>query len=59
MLSLPPTTDPTKYTEYTVLQDIPNVRQSEAAPWYGHPGGGVQYELPDIVQNLLDDNILR
>jgi hypothetical protein len=52
-LSLPPTTDPSKYQEFIVVKPIPGVIQSKVAAWGGDPGGGLQYELPMTINELL------
>jgi hypothetical protein len=47
------------YHEYTVIKDIPGVQQVEVAPWFGQPGGGTQYRLPDTIERLKDAKFLR
>jgi hypothetical protein len=59
LLSLPPGTNTAHYNEYTVLNDIPNVQQAEAAPWFGQPGGGTQYLLPDSIRGLRNDGYIK
>ena len=35
------------------------VKAGEIAPWFNEPGGGIQYLLPDIIDELLDAGIIR
>ena len=42
--ALRPGTNQLDLNEYTVEKPIP-VNEGEAAPWFGEPGGGVQYEI--------------
>jgi RHS repeat-associated protein len=43
---------------YQVVQPISGVLAGPAAPWFGQPGGGVQYLLPDRVGVLLRNGSL-
>lgn len=43
---------------FEVVEPI-NVKAGEIAPWFDEPGGGIQYLLPDTVDELLDAGILR
>ena len=36
-----------------------NVKAGEIVPWFDEPGGGIQYLLPDTVDELLDAGVLR
>jgi RHS repeat-associated protein len=47
------------YSVYTILQDIENVRVGTTAPAFGQPGGGVQYLLPDTINNLDNSGFIR
>lgn len=49
-----PGTDGRPYNVYDVTEPI-TVTSGEAAPWFGYEGGGVQYELPDSVINLINE----
>jgi hypothetical protein len=51
--SLPRAANKDDYHRYLVIKDL-RVLKGETAPWFGEKGGGIQYELPDSVQNLLD-----
>jgi hypothetical protein len=51
--SLPRMANKDDYHRYSVTKDL-KVLRGETAPWFGEKGGGVQYELPDGIQNLLD-----
>lgn len=46
------------YRQYEVVGDL-EVRGDIAAPWFGQPGGGVQYELPSSVGDLISRGILK
>ena len=35
------------------------MKAGEIAPWFDEPGGGIQYLLPDTVDELLDAGVLR
>ncbi|MCV7225190.1 TNT domain-containing protein [Mycolicibacterium komossense] len=68
-LSLPPSSAVAPYFSYVVADPtrLPvgySIEQSQVAPWFGQPGGGVQYRIigPDgkdaSVQALLDSGYL-
>ena len=57
-LSLPPNTDPSIYQEFIVVHEIPETMQSEIRAWAGSPGGGVQYELPAPILQLLKEGYI-
>jgi Tuberculosis necrotizing toxin len=58
--SLPPGYDVTApFNTYRVAQPITGVQAGITAPWFGQPGYGVQYLLPNSVQWLLDEGILE
>ncbi len=46
-----PGAEKAEYHRYEVLKPLP-VKSGKAAPWFGQPGGGKQYALPDKVANL-------
>jgi len=57
--SLPPNYQNTQpYNSYEVLQPV-NVDSGPAAPWFGQPGGGTQFQLPSSVGELIEQGILR
>ncbi|HCS1417880.1 TPA: glycohydrolase toxin TNT-related protein, partial [Shigella boydii] len=56
--SLKPGTDGKPYSVYEVTKPI-TVDAGEAAPWFGYEGGGIQYELPDKVINLINNGSLE
>lgn len=58
-LSLPPTTDPTIYSEYIVRKPIPNTTQAEIAPWGDSPGKGEQYKLPEPISKLEEQGCIQ
>ena len=55
--SLRPGTYRETYHAYEVIKPIP-VQMSRVAPWFGEPGGGIQFQLPTRVQTLLDNGII-
>jgi len=58
-LSLPPNTSGSIYSEYQVIKQIPNTVQSTVAPWGGSTGGGLQYQLPMPIQQLINDGYIK
>lgn len=52
-LALPPNTDPAIYQEFEVIKEIPGTIQAKIAPWGGSTGGGLQYELPMPILQLI------
>ncbi|WP_193775916.1 MULTISPECIES: hemagglutinin repeat-containing protein [unclassified Pseudovibrio] len=56
--ALPPNSANMPYTVYEVLKPIP-VKKGPAAPWFGQPGGGTQFQLQKArVQDLIDDGYI-
>lgn len=57
--ALAPDTDKTasNYHRYQVKGDI-NVESGTATPWFGEPGGAVQYKLSNSVENLIKEKKL-
>lgn len=47
------------YRKYIVKKDIPNVLAGEAIPWFGEPGLGLQYELPENIDDLIAGGYLE
>ena len=47
------------YHKYVVVKDIPGVTTSEIAPAFGQLGGGIQFELPDRIVDLISNGFLR
>ena len=52
--SLPPGFINKELHTYEVIADIHGVKAGIAAPWFGQPGGGVQFKLPKPVGVLID-----
>jgi RHS repeat-associated protein len=46
------------YTVYKVLKPF-NVEGGVIEPWFGQPGGGTQYLLPNSVENLVQQGYLK
>ena len=53
--ALPYLENPNAYHKYKVIRPIENVTISEIAPAFEQIGGGIQYELPFPVKDLLGD----
>ena len=51
--SLPPGDANGPHNTFRVLKPIA-VQSGPAAPWFGQPGGGTQYELPQSISSLLE-----
>jgi hypothetical protein len=51
--ALPASAKNKPYTKYRIKKDIPDVKAGEAIPWFGEPGMGIQYELPENIDDLL------
>jgi len=43
---------------YEVVKPV-DVLEGPAAPYYGQPGMGTQYKLPDSIDNLVKTGVLR
>jgi hypothetical protein len=56
--SLAPGTTDKPYNVYEVEQPI-TVQSGQAAPWFGQPGGGTQYELPMPVSDAIAQGYLK
>ena len=57
-LALPPNTNPAIYQEFEVIKEIPGTIQAEIAPWGGSAGGGLQYELPKPILQLIKEGYI-
>ncbi|RZJ57627.1 MAG: DUF4237 domain-containing protein, partial [Hymenobacter sp.] len=57
--ALPEITKSKQYYRYQVLKDIPGVKQGEAIPWFGQPGGGTQFELPGGIDDLIRKGYIK
>lgn len=56
--SLAPGTTEKPYKVFEVTNRLV-VQEGSAAPWFGQPGGGVQYYLPASVEDLLNTGYIR
>ncbi|MCC9606768.1 TNT domain-containing protein [Blastopirellula sp. JC732] len=57
-LSLAPGTLKKPHYVYRVLKPLPAL-EGKAAPWFGQPGGGVQYDLVKSVEHWLEQGFLE
>lgn len=57
--ALPKGTDSKPYHRYEVIKEIPHTKKGEAIPWFGEKGGGVQYEIPEHINDLIKDGYIR
>lgn len=46
------------YHVFRVLKPL-KVLEGRAAPWFGQPGGDIQYKLFESVGELIDDEIIE
>jgi RHS repeat-associated protein len=56
--ALPPHAASAPLRQYEVLQPLPT-RSGTAAPWFGQPGGGMQYEFAQPIETLIEQGFLR
>ena len=57
--SLPPSANTNPYNTYEVVNPFP-VQSGIVAPFYGQPGGGIQYYSPNMnVQQLINQGYIR
>ena len=57
--ALPYIENPNAYHQYEVIKPIDNVTMSEIAKAFEQPGGGIQYELPSSIKQLIKDGFLK
>ena len=57
--ALPYVENPNAYHQYEVLEPIDNVTVSEIAEAFEQPGGGIQYELPASIKQLIKDGYIK
>lgn len=57
--ALPYDNNPYMYNKYEVISDIEGVDTSTIASAFGQPGGGVQYQLPQSVKDLVNAGYLK
>lgn len=48
----------TIYQEFEVIKEISGTIQAEIAPWGGSAGGGLQYELPKPILQLIKEGYI-
>ena len=56
--SLPPGTNANSYNAYEVIKPI-NVQSGTVAPWFDQPGGGLQYQFSQSINDLVNSGFLR
>ena len=56
--SLLPGTEQKPYNIYEVVKPV-EVNSGEIAPWFGEPGGGIQYEFSQPISELIKAGILK
>ena len=57
--ALPYVENPNAYHKYEVLKPIDNVSQGQIAKAFDQAGGGIQYELPANIKQLIKDGYLK
>jgi hypothetical protein len=57
MRALPHDADLNQYRVYEVAKPV-EVESGTIAPWFGKPGGGIQYVLPRPASQLVEDGAL-
>ena len=58
MRALSPGTTAKPYSAFEVVKPL-DVQTGPAAPWFGEPGKGVQYEMPMSVEQGIKDGYLK
>lgn len=58
MRALAPGTDSKPYSVFEVVEPL-DVKSGLIEPWLDEPGGGIQYLLPETVDDLLEAEVLR
>jgi hypothetical protein len=56
--SLPASSRDRVYYKFKVIKPIPNVLAGKAIPWFGQPGMGMQYMVPNKINVLIANNYL-
>ena len=56
--SVAPNTDKRPYTVYEVVKPI-QVEGGKIAPWFDEPGEGIQYIMPESLDQLVKEGILK
>ena len=57
--ALPYIENPNAYHQYEVIKPINNVTFSEIAKAFEQPGGGIQYELPSSIKQLIKEGFIK
>lgn len=56
--ALAPGTNLKPYNVYEVVKPV-DVQAGKIAPWFGEPGGGIQYEFDQSISKLIEQEIIR
>ena len=54
--ALAPGTELKPYSVFEVLKPI-EVKAGEIAPWFNQSGGGIQYVMPDIIDEVIGEGL--
>lgn len=57
--ALQPGTDGKPYYRYEVIKEVPGTKQGDVIPWFGEKGGGIQYELPANINDLIKEGYIK
>ncbi|MCK0188270.1 TNT domain-containing protein, partial [Aeromonas hydrophila] len=57
--ALPDSSFKSPYQKYEVIKPIPGVNAGNAAPWFGKPGKGTQYQLPMSIDELIKEGFIK
>lgn len=58
MRALPPEAKQKPYSVYEVIKPI-DATSGKAAPWFGQPGMGTQYEFNKSIKDLINEGVIR
>ncbi len=56
--ALPPGSETKPYNAYEVVKPI-EVQSGKIAPWFDQPGGGIQYQFNQSIEELINSEHLR
>ena len=58
MRAVAPGTEMLQYSVFEVVKPL-QVTSGEILPWFDEIGGGIQYLLPETIDDLLEAGIIR